>query len=150
MWKPYRIVTFSHVKETGSKFHVWNLCAMYTLTGHQKVAGSIPVWGSEIVFLRTELDERSSLIHEIFVYETCISHMIWDIPLWKLVSHMKFSLHLWNWNSSHTCVNYYLHLWNCMRNFYKGFYLPRRLITWAILCLAIDIVEYETLVSIPI
>ena len=32
------------------------------LTGHQKVAGSIPVWGSEIVFLRTELDERSSVI----------------------------------------------------------------------------------------
>ena len=27
-----------------------------------KVAGSIPVWGSEIVFLRTELDKRSSLI----------------------------------------------------------------------------------------
>ena len=26
------------------------------LTGHQKVAGSIPVWDSEIVFLRIELD----------------------------------------------------------------------------------------------
>ena len=32
------------------------------LAGHQKVAGSIPVWGSEIVFLRIELDDRSSII----------------------------------------------------------------------------------------
>ena len=37
------------------------------LTGHQKVAGSIPVWGSEIVFLRIELDERSSLIQDLLM-----------------------------------------------------------------------------------
>ena len=30
------------------------------LTGHQKVVGSILVWGSEVVFLRTEFDERLS------------------------------------------------------------------------------------------
>ena len=29
------------------------------LTGHQKVAGSIPFLGSEIVFLSMELDDRS-------------------------------------------------------------------------------------------
>ena len=32
------------------------------LTDHQKVAGSIPVCGSEIVFLRIELDKRSPII----------------------------------------------------------------------------------------
>ena len=31
------------------------------LNRHQKVAGSIPVWGSEIVFLSIELDDRSSI-----------------------------------------------------------------------------------------
>ena len=35
------------------------------VTGHQKVAGSIPVWGSEIVFLRIEHDERSTIIQDI-------------------------------------------------------------------------------------
>ena len=34
------------------------------LTGHQKLAGSIAVRGSEIVFLRLELDKRSSIIHD--------------------------------------------------------------------------------------
>ena len=37
------------------------------LTGHHKVAGSIPVWGSEIVFLRIELDERSSVIQDFIL-----------------------------------------------------------------------------------
>ena len=37
------------------------------LTGHQKVAGSISVWSSEIVFLMIELDERSSIISKVFV-----------------------------------------------------------------------------------
>ena len=32
-------------------------------TGHRKIAGSIPLYGSKIVFLKTELDERSSIIH---------------------------------------------------------------------------------------
>ena len=32
------------------------------LTGHQKVAGSIPVWGSEIVFLSIGLDDHLSII----------------------------------------------------------------------------------------
>ena len=36
------------------------------LTGHQKVAAWIPVCGSEIVFLRIELDENSSIIRDIF------------------------------------------------------------------------------------
>lgn len=31
----------------------------------EKVAGSIPVWGSEIVFPRLVLDERSSIIQDI-------------------------------------------------------------------------------------
>ena len=33
----------------------------YIMTGHQKGAGSFPVWGSEIVFLRLELDKRYSI-----------------------------------------------------------------------------------------
>ena len=33
------------------------------VTGHYQVAGSIPVWGSEIVFLRFEVDERPMIIH---------------------------------------------------------------------------------------
>ena len=42
------------------------------LTGHQKVAGLIPVWGSEIVFLRIELDKRSSITHcVLYIYTTC-------------------------------------------------------------------------------
>ena len=36
----------------------WTIVKLY----HQKVAGSIPVWGSEIVFLGIELDDRSSII----------------------------------------------------------------------------------------
>ena len=32
------------------------------LIGHQKVAGSIPDWGSEAVFLRIELVDRSFII----------------------------------------------------------------------------------------
>ena len=45
---------------------IWILVTQWLefLIGHQKVAGSIPVWGSEIVFLRIELDERSSLIQK--------------------------------------------------------------------------------------
>ena len=31
--------------------------------GHQKVVGSIPVWGSEIIFLRIDLDDHSSIIY---------------------------------------------------------------------------------------
>ena len=36
-----------------------------SLNSHQKVAASIPVWGSEIVFMRMELDERSSISQDI-------------------------------------------------------------------------------------
>ena len=37
---------------------IWVLVAQWleSLTGHHKVAGLIPVWGSEIVFLRIEFD----------------------------------------------------------------------------------------------
>ena len=38
------------------------------LTGHQKVAGLIPVSSSEVVFLRLELDESSSIIHCYYYY----------------------------------------------------------------------------------
>ena len=36
---------------------------MWELGDILKVADSIPVWGSEIVFLRSELDDSSSVIH---------------------------------------------------------------------------------------
>ena len=42
-----------------------------------KVAGSIPVWGSEIIFLRIELDEHSSIIRAIsnlLHFQKYISH----------------------------------------------------------------------------
>ena len=35
------------------------------LIGHQEVVGLIPVWALEIVLLRIELDERSSIIQDI-------------------------------------------------------------------------------------
>ena len=43
---------------------IWVMVAQWLerLSGHQNVAGSMSVWGSEIVFLRTELDERSYII----------------------------------------------------------------------------------------
>ena len=37
----------------------------------QKIVGLIPVWGSEIVFLRIEFDDRSSII-SMFVSERLI------------------------------------------------------------------------------
>ena len=50
------------------------------LTGHQKVAGFIPVWGSEIVFLRQEPEDRSSFIHSRYfqapTFPTYISQYI--------------------------------------------------------------------------
>ena len=36
---------------------------MNLLTGYQKVAGLIPVWGSEIVFVRLGLDECLSITY---------------------------------------------------------------------------------------
>ena len=53
--------------ELAPQLAVWVLVAHWLecLTGHQKVTGSIPVWGSETVFLRIELDERLSVIQEI-------------------------------------------------------------------------------------
>ena len=45
-----------------SQLHLSSPSESWQLIGHQKVADSIPVWGSEIVFLRIELDERSSII----------------------------------------------------------------------------------------
>ena len=42
----------------------WSPNGLERLTSHQKVAGSIPVWGSEIVFLRIELDDRSTIIQK--------------------------------------------------------------------------------------
>ena len=57
---------------------VWKLGALEHLTGHQ-VAGSIPVWGSGIVFLRIKLDERLSIISRYLQAPTllkCISQFI--------------------------------------------------------------------------
>ena len=46
---------------------IWVLVAQWLerLTGDQKVVGTIPVWGLEIVFLRLELYKRSSIIQDI-------------------------------------------------------------------------------------
>ena len=49
---------------------VWEL-----LTGHQKVSGLIPVWGSEIVFLMIELYERSSMILRYLQAPTRLKHI---------------------------------------------------------------------------
>ena len=43
------------------------------LTGHQKVAGSIPVWDSEIIFL-IELDDLSSIISRDLQTLTILTH----------------------------------------------------------------------------
>ena len=40
------------------------------MTSHQKVTGLIPVWGSEIIFLRIELDDHSFIISIQFM-ELC-------------------------------------------------------------------------------
>ena len=54
----------SHICRTCTLLIIWVLAAQWLerLTGHQKAVGSIPVWGSEIIFLRIELDDRSSII----------------------------------------------------------------------------------------
>ena len=44
------------------------------LTGHQKVPGSIPFWGSEIVFMRMQLDDRSSIISRYLQALTLVKH----------------------------------------------------------------------------
>ena len=44
------------------------------LTGHQKVAGLIPVWVSEIVFLRIELDDCSSIISRYLQAPTLLKY----------------------------------------------------------------------------
>ena len=53
--------------ELPPQLDIWVLVAQWLqdLTGHQKVVGSIPAWGSEIVFLRLGLDESSSIIRDI-------------------------------------------------------------------------------------
>ena len=47
---------------------IWVLVAQWLerFTGHQKVAGSIPVWDSEIVFLSMGLDDHSSTTRGYF------------------------------------------------------------------------------------
>ena len=40
----------------------------------KKVAGSIPVWDSQIVFLRIELDDRSSVISRYFQALTLLKY----------------------------------------------------------------------------
>ena len=54
---------------------------------------------------------------EILVYKTWISHIRWNIYMWKYISRTKFSFHLWKWNNSHVKCNF--HIWNCMWNFCK-------------------------------
>ena len=60
------------------------------LTGHQKVAGSIPVWGSKIVFLRIELDECPSIIQYISKvphfpkYISQLRHCLSEKIVWNL------------------------------------------------------------------
>ena len=54
--------------EPRCKFDISVLVAQWLerLTGHQKVAGSISVWGSEIVFLSIGLDDNLSIILRYF------------------------------------------------------------------------------------
>ena len=56
-WLPLR----RHICRTFTLAPIWISVAQWLerLTGHQKIAASIPVWSSEIVFLRLGLDERS-------------------------------------------------------------------------------------------
>ena len=49
------------------------------LTGHRKVACSIPVWGSEIVFLVFWIDERLSII---FDDNIVINTIVYNLIVW--------------------------------------------------------------------
>ena len=60
------------------------------LTGHEKVAGSTPVWGSEIVFLRRELDDRSSIILHSLCFQI-LSVVKQDFILFKTFIFMTTS-----------------------------------------------------------
>ena len=53
--------------------HIFWKCGNWLerLTGHQRVEGSIPVWDSEIVLPRIELDEPSSIIQLQSVLAKC-------------------------------------------------------------------------------
>ena len=61
--------------------------------GHQKIAGSTSIWGSEIeiVFLRLGLDERSSIISDISKLPR-LQHITHRVPL--LLGRPKLMVHL--------------------------------------------------------
>ena len=68
MYSGFRLgITYIYI-EFAPWLSIWVSVAQWLerLTGHQKVASSIPVWGSEIVFLRLGLHERSSTIQQFF------------------------------------------------------------------------------------
>ena len=69
-----------------------------------------------LIHIWNELVKNSTC--ETSVCEPCILHMKWKIQIWKLISQMKFSFHIWNWNNSH--MKFYFHMWNCMWNLCQG------------------------------
>ena len=102
----------SHVKWTGSKFHMWNIGAqnMYFtyemgIFSHMKYL--IQMW-NELV---------QNFTCEILVFETWIPHMKCNLHVWKLISQTKFSFHMRIWKNWR--MNYYFHTWNGMLNLYK-------------------------------
>ena len=89
-------------------FHRWNFHFTYEMGTCSHIKYPIHMWNKLV----------QNFSCEMLVFEAWISLIKRNIHLTKLISHMKFSFHTWNWNNSH--VKYYFHMWNCKWNFYRG------------------------------
>ena len=90
---------------------MWNFHFTYKIGTFPHVKYLIHMWNELVQNLTCEI------LVEV-LQKICISHAKWNIHLLKLISHMKFSFHMWNWNNSH--MKYYFLMWTFMWNFCKG------------------------------
>ena len=67
-------------------FDLWDFHFTYEMGNYSYMKFLIHMW-NELV---------RNFTCGILVYKTSISHMKWNLHIWKLISHTKFSLHLWN------------------------------------------------------
>ena len=69
-------------------FHIWNFHFTHEIR-RLHVKYLIHMWNKYV----------QKYTWEMLILETCASHMKWEIHKWKLISQMKFSFHIWNWNT---------------------------------------------------
>ena len=87
--------------------HLWNFHFTYELGAFSQMKYLIYMWNELI----------QDFTCEILVYKTFISRTKWSTHIWKLISPVKLSFRLWNWNSSH--MKHYFYWRNYIWNFCK-------------------------------